>query len=400
MYQRTLFKKDSKDKIRSWTIAVQDNGDNADVVINSGLLDGKMVEQKYTITEGKNIGKANETTYLQQAVSEAESRVANQIKDGYVLSIEDLRESGIKGSGVPSVMLARAYDPNKKQSGSKDLAGYKLEGKRVGIQRKYDGVRRLALINETGVKMYTRSGDLSDTLPHIEAQLFEMYKRHGFVGNVYVDGEAYSDELTFNEINGITRKGIKDAKDAALRNKIQYHVYDYISDSDYETRHGMLRRFAHTHVIPVETIIINANAELLRTYHDQFVLEGYEGLMIRVLDAGYVNKRSNTLLKYKDFDDDNFVVVDVLPTTDGSRAGKFVVKMDRHAVDANGKVIDTFNPVPVGPHSLLKEFLDNKQDVIGRTVKVNFFGRSEYGVPRFPRVKGFVLNQIWTHLKE
>lgn len=394
MTQKELFKLDSKGKIRTWKIQVISDFYNlSKIIIESGLIGGKLVKQVYPITEGKNIGRANETSVYQQAVSEAQSRIASQIKDGYVESLVDLKESGTKGSGIPGCMLAKTYDPSEGQSGSKSLKKLGLLNKHIIVQKKYDGVRRTTLVNESTVEMYTRSGDRSETLPHIENQLRKLYDSLNLQGDIWLDGEAYTSELTFNEINGITRRGVESEQDIARREMIQYHIYDIISSENYMERYERLIHFKSENVIPVESLLIVATEDKLKELHDQFVLEGYEGLMIRTLETGYESKRSKSLLKYKAFEDANFKIIGVNPTKDGSRAATFVLEMDKVTFDSDGKLITEFEATIVAPHKELEKFLSHKDDAIGRMAKINFFGRSEYGVPRFPRAKGFVFNQ-------
>jgi len=401
-YSTVLYKRDSVGNIRQWNIEVADETGVARISILSGLMDGKKVSQVTEITEGKNQGRANETSYLEQAILEAKSKVAAQVKDGYVESLADIKDSGIKGSGTYQVMLAKPYDPVMKQSGSKDLKGYKLLGKTVCTQRKYDGVRRLTKINQDGVWMYTRSGDLSTTLPHIEDALHAAYKELGFTDDLWVDGEAYSHVISFNKVNGISRKGIKTAEDHYNRSMIEYHVYDAFvdgqQDSPFHERFNKIVKVFATAAADciklVETKFINnVDADALKSLHDEYVQDGYEGLIIRDPHGKYEHKRSPSLLKYKAFEDANFLVLDVLPSVEGDRAGTFRVKMDQPAFDAQGRPIEFFDPTAVGSIEERKEWLANKDQIIGRIVKVNFFGRSEYGVPRFPRVKGLVLNQ-------
>ena len=59
---RTLYKLDSKNKIRVWTVETE--GDN--LIQKSGVKDGKLVTHS-KLCKPKNIGKSNETTGSQQA---------------------------------------------------------------------------------------------------------------------------------------------------------------------------------------------------------------------------------------------------------------------------------------------------------------------------------------------
>ena len=65
---KTLYKKDSKGKVRQWDVSVSDST----ITVSSGLLDGKKTSQ-VTACKGKNIGKANETSPEEQALLEAQA---------------------------------------------------------------------------------------------------------------------------------------------------------------------------------------------------------------------------------------------------------------------------------------------------------------------------------------
>ena len=398
MNELTLYKKDSTGAIRQWHISVKENADGTGTInIESGLVDGQKVLQTLHITEGKNIGRANETTPILQAHLEIQSRINEQVKAGYVGNIADVKDSGTKGSGCPQAMLAKTYDPQKKQSGSKDLDGYKIRGKRVGIQRKLDGVRRIIRLNASSCVMFTRGGDQIDTLPHIANALVNRFNElkadeksaslFSNINELWLDGEAYSHVLTFNKVNGITRKGAKTPEDKRNALQIKLHLYDVITSEGYEIREAFLRLFKTEYTVPLETEYVNATEELLKDRHDQYVSEGYEGLMIRILDKPYENKRSQYLLKYKSFEDAEFTIIGYTESSEEGKLAAFIMKMDREAYDVNGKPITEFKATAVGPDEDTMWALEHAEEYIGRRGTVHFFGRSEYGVPRFPRFK-------------
>lgn len=390
--KKTLYKKDSTGRTREWNIEVTDLGDKASILITAGLLNGKLVPQETFVTEGKNQGKANETTYLTQALSEAESKVNAQIRDGYVDNLHHLKESTVKGSGAVACMKAKTYDPTKKASSSNDLKGYKLEGKTVGVQRKYDGIRRITRVTSNGAYMYTRGGDLSKTLPHIEKQLVERFNqvKHLLdnIDEIWIDGEAYSHVLSFNKINGITRKGASSIDEIADANMIEYHIYDTVLNVPYVEREKILKHFAHNQVKVVNTEWVQATEDLLKHKLEEFIEAGYEGLMIRVNSIGYEpNKRSASLLKYKSFEDAEFECVGIEEGIEKGKAAKLICKVDRVCFDRDGNEIKTFKPTLVGKDTELMWALQHPEEFIGKKVTVNFMGRSEYGVPRHCRVK-------------
>ena len=68
------------DKKKQWAISVKLNPDKtATIETQNGYVDGKMNVSHRIITTGKNIGKKNETTVFEQAVSEAERKYKDKI---------------------------------------------------------------------------------------------------------------------------------------------------------------------------------------------------------------------------------------------------------------------------------------------------------------------------------
>ena len=64
-------------KTKMWSIKVTERNTGSNIVgvieTTHGYIDGKKQVNEKIITEGKNIGKKNETTPLQQAINEARS---------------------------------------------------------------------------------------------------------------------------------------------------------------------------------------------------------------------------------------------------------------------------------------------------------------------------------------
>ena len=83
---KTLYKKDSKSKIRIWKIWTNNN----ELIQESGLIDGNLVKHS-KVCKSKNIGKSNETTPYGQALLEMESSYKSKLTEGYY-SLEMLEE--------------------------------------------------------------------------------------------------------------------------------------------------------------------------------------------------------------------------------------------------------------------------------------------------------------------
>ena len=70
----SLYKRDTKGKIRIWTVQYGfDSDDVAGTRTIAGLVDGQKVTSEWNMSVAKNVGKANGTTAKTQAISEAKS---------------------------------------------------------------------------------------------------------------------------------------------------------------------------------------------------------------------------------------------------------------------------------------------------------------------------------------
>jgi ATP-dependent DNA ligase len=119
------------------------------------------------------------------------------------------------------------------------------------------------------------------------------------------------------------------------------------------------------------------------TTKDQFeectkrhLLDGYEGSIARVYDSPYVNKRTKTLMKIKQFITEEFKIHDIV-------AGK------GNKYDIAGTVFIQHNDKFVGcgirgSWKYCKYLLDNAEELIGENATVRHFGETPDGSLRFP----------------
>jgi ATP-dependent DNA ligase len=398
----TVYKRDSKGQKRSWKISVIKYDTWSSIEIESGLVEGKKFTQNIPIHKGKNLGKANETTHYTQAVAEATAKVEQQVRDGYVGNLNDVKESGTLGSGIKNPMLAHKYDPEGKQSSSRTLEKMGILGKTVYVQPKLDGQRCLIKLTPTDdnqsvdAVMYTRKGDVRKIqLDHILDEIKHNYVDI-FVGDggldepetIILDGELFSNELEFNEANGLLNKKKFTPKEAEKAKKLKFHLYDILIDEVYPKRYEKLKPFTSDRVEIIPNYEIIATDENIKEKLDKFLEAENEGLMIRLLNKGYENKRTWQLVKCKLYEDAEFRIVGLEKNVQG-RLGKFIVELPEPTKDRDGKVITTFK-AGLGKgisHADGLKILANEKYYIGKMATIEFFGRSEYNVPRHPKFK-------------
>lgn len=369
-YQRLfpdLFKKTSTGKIQHWKIYVSDHHYRPypQIVTVYGQLDGKYQTTTDEIQEGKNIGKSNETTPWEQAEAEAQSRWEKQVKKGYVESLEDAKAGIDKVQGFKP-MLAHDYEKH----------GHKIEFPCV-VQPKLDGVRCCAVIQEGNVKLFTRTGRRINSLPHIEEQLSFAFPD----GTYYVDGELYNHAYkdNFEYLVSIIRKDEPDPEHGL----VQYHMYDYVSNESFDLRYHRLKKALYEileedHELDVVDSIWVYSEEEAKSYFESWVASGYEGGILRNVEAPYEHKRSYNLQKMKTFLDEEFPITGVVEGRGKlkAHAASFTcVTPKGHEFEAKLK----------GSQERLKEYFENPDSVIGKQLTVRFQGYTQKNnVPRFP----------------
>jgi hypothetical protein len=130
----------------------------------------------------------------------------------------------------------------------------------------------------------------------------------------------------------------------------------------------------HSSIVVVKTDQID-NMNDLTGYYEDYILDGYEGQMIR-LDENYENKRSKFLLKHKSFIDEEFNILDIIQGIGNKTGmvGAFVFK------SKTGRI---FNASPKFNWEECIAMWNNRANLIGKSATVKYFNLTPDGVPRF-----------------
>lgn len=383
---KTLYKKDSRGKLREWTIFTKNNT----FWTEAGLIDGKKNKSKPTICTAKNIGSSNETSPEQQAELEAQAKWDKKAKSGYVENLNDVDDKVF-------------YEPMLAHSFKDRQAQVKFP---VYSQQKLDGIRCITRLEKGKVVGRTRNGKIIDAIPHITNSLENFFKANP---EVILDGELYNHDLkdNFNKITSLVRKQIpvQSAKmtDKAFTKKqdkwkeslaesestIQYWVYDCPRIAQAKEKVLFSLRFTtlqntlqeNDYVKLVTTTEVSSQKELDELYN-QYLRDGFEGQMVR-RDMGYEQKRSTFLLKRKEFQDAEYKVI-AIEEGNGNRQGTA-----RHLVLIDHISRATFHSNIKGNFEYLAEILNNKDNYIGKMATIKFFEKTPDGIPRFPYAIGF-----------
>lgn len=347
-----------KDQVQQWQVIV----DKDSFYTIEGIRGGKLTTSLPTICTGKNIGRSNETAPEQQAILEAAAKHQKKLDKGY-------NEVLTTNKAYFEPMLA------KDAKESKDL-DFK---KRTFVQPKLDGLRADNANNE----IKSRNGKPYLSVPHL------------YQDKVRLDGELYNHNYKddFNAIVSLCKKQKPTQEDLDNSQRlVQMWVYDFPDHiGPFSERYEKLKEWFkaegrfylhYFELVPTYEVFSQADIE---KYHEQFLLDGYEGTIIRIDMGPYENKRSKQLLKYKDFVDAEFTITGFEEGI-GGRAGTIGFF---HMKDEHGKV---FKSNVKGNFDYLKQVLVDAQSYIGKTATVKYFNLTPLkedgtgGVPRFPYI--------------
>lgn len=355
---QTVYKKTSTGKIQQWRAWVERTETGYLLKVESGQTDGKLTETVgQVIDEGKQKRTAEE-----QAIFEANSKLKKKRDEAYFDSIE-AAQTQVKL--LP--MLAHPFDKRKHNINYPAI-----------VQRKFDGVRCLAVLNSDGsVKLLSRKGKEYPHLQHIKADVWE----NNDDTNIVLDGELYSDTLTFQQLVGLVKRvTLKPGNDQQMY-EVSLRVYDCVdlnNEADFTDRYQTITNITNgaKYLSLVENVRVD-NEEEIHAAQARFVEEGYEGAMVRNLTGAYaIGKRSANLQKVKTFLDGEYPIVGFTQGT-GGETGCVIWECST----SDGQ---TFRVRPRGTQEDRKVLFENGSDYVGQQLTVRYQELTDDGVPRFP----------------
>ena len=350
-------------KTKFWLEQVVTDGKDYYIQSEYWQADDTGKESKHTlsvpyIVTPTNVGRANERNPKEQALFQIDSDFKKQIDKGYDLV-------GKKDSARKVLpMLANKFMEKKHK------VTYPVYG-----QYKYNGVRCLS---ETSQGFWSRKAKpfIAECVEHLKFD----------TNGVIMDGELMipHSQSTFQESMTAVKKyranDEVDKKTGELKpasNKLWYFIYDCILEGKtFKQRYEYLKTVVNKFPKQVKlapTVILKSDAEV-ETFLKSALEQGYEGAIIRDMNGIYeIGHRSNSLLKYKLFMDEEFEVVDVIEG-EGNRKGSavFVLKTNE------GKL---FNVNPNGNEQVRKQYFKDRKKLIGKLATVTFQAWTDDKIP-------------------
>ncbi len=352
-----LYHRAKNGKLHVWRVWTE--GEH--IVTEYGTADGAK-QQARRRAAAKNLGRSNETTPEEQALLEAKRMWQRKRDLNYHLSPRQALEFQLRP------MLASKFEDRLDRNVTFP----------AHIQPKLDGLRALVFWEGERLEVQSRSGKSYreiGSVEHIARAAQELLDRA-----LILDGEIYAHGESFQQTTSLARRYYP-----GLSERLLLHVFDVVEwdafDTAWRERKRLLERFwagvdgeQPLRLVPTETV---TDQEQVYEWHRRYLETGYEGAIVRLLGGPYEpGKRSHNLLKVKSFQDEEFRIVGVHEGV-GRAEGHAIFR----CITEDGKDFDFIRRGTMEERARLYE---ERAGLIGHYLKVQFFEKSEDGIPRFP----------------
>lgn len=304
----------------------------------------------------------------------------------------------VKKNAVPMFECMLAHDGANHEK--------KITGKKL-LEPKLDGVRVLTVINAENqtVTQFTRNGKVLENFDHITRAIEENIDL--FDRSVVLDGEMVSSSFQAL-MKQVHRKENVQSQDARLM------LFDILPLSEFQSGKSIMGQRRRTNLLrsmksvfdKVGSIDIIDQIEVdLDTYVGELefkefnktaVEQGFEGIMIKDVDAKYECKRSHNWLKMKPFIEVSLEVVNVEEGT-GRNVGRLGALVCSGSDDSKQITVNCGSGFSDDQRS---EFWNSRTSLPGQIVEVradaitmNQDGTYSLRFPRFLRFRGFVAGE-------
>ena len=395
-----LISRDTKGKIRfaiiDYELINPKDKQNRYFVIHrtTGQYGGKRTSQPDVIVDR---GKATRNLW-QQVELQALHLVKEKKDKGYREVTKDPEEymiselEGILGhivtnqDNVPKPMLAKQVDK---------VTNTKIFDKEWYASRKIDGLRALIYMGTDG-ELHTASRGATN----YDAAMYEILSNKTLIqifkenSGLIMDGECYHHGMSLQQLNSVARTQ-KTAVDYEI---LQFYWYDIIdTNSTFDERWAYMNDIKDQYNLSfdpnkeftdkelriqfVPQVLISGYDNMIKLHND-YVEEGWEGLVIRDPDKVYrPNGRTNDMIKIKVYKSEDFLVTGYELGLRGSEDMVFICQTKE------GK---EFKAKPLGDRLQKEEYVENFDSLYKNHIgECKFFYYSDDNVPLQPCFKAF-----------
>lgn len=258
----------------------------------------------------------------------------------------------------------------------------KNKKKKWFISRKFDGVRVLTLLlGPNNIKAYSRNGNEFPAL----ANMVNLLTPH-FTAPVVLDGEIccvdeHGNESFVDSVSKVKQK-------STVMEDFRYYIFDMLTLDEFNANESkrtlsqrmpalqaFVAKLSPQHFRVVEQVPYTP--EIFETMKQQSGQLGWEGLMLR-LDTEYKGKRSNDILKVKNFYTEEYEVQDietgVLRVIDPTTKLEIEEEMLKSVI-----ILHKNEQVNVGSGFSIadrRRFFKHPKEIIGKKITVRYFEES------------------------
>lgn len=383
-----LISRDTKGKVRVVYLTGTYYVNEEEFIIKkqTGLLGGTLIDQPEKII---NYGRAKRTIHEQGAL-ELKSQLNKYLDKGYkdVMELFHARLKNLSMKDIDKVLPMIKTNANNVPipMGCKKYTevATKAFDKEYYASRKLDGVKMIVYQRDGELRTSSRGGKDYDVAAQFilsDPVIKEIFEKNP---DIILDGELYKHGWPLHKLNGLARtKEITPEKLDSIK-QLEYWIYDIADDKktfanrlemmlDLEPLISKSERLKLVEQVPVSGWL---NIDRL---NKKFVAEGFEGVVIKRLDAYYgYGKKTAAAIKIKDYKDEEFLIVGWVPGLRPEEDMCFVMET---------KTGKRFKAKPVGNRDTKREYVNNIDDIIGRMGTVTYFNLSEDGIPTQPVFK-------------
>lgn len=305
----------------------------------------------------------------------------SQLDDELQLFAVEFLQKSLK-LGVTFKTLNKCFATEKVKTISCMLANKYFEhpdvvtGKDFVLTEKLDGIRCLAVVRlEERPILYSRQGKIIEGLIDIERDLEKIRDENGI--SFVLDGELlirdrgkYPSKEQYKRTMKIVQS------DSPRKPGIVFNAFDYLTIEEFDSQESYMPYFLRRKTLeqltsrgisvkPVPVLYVGNDTSMIKLHVYQQRAMGHEGVMINLLEAPYMFKRTSNLLKVKVMQDADLRILDV---KEGD--GRFKGTLGALIVDWKG------NPVGVGSgltDEMRREIWTNAEKYIGKVAKIRYF---------------------------
>lgn len=354
-------------KVQQWQVSVHINDEGIALIRKDyGQVGGKIKTTDKNIYEGKNIGKANETTPVEQALSEAKSAVNKKYDKNHEYEMIDPL------TYRPRKLLPQLCKGVKK--GKIDfpaLMGKKLNGVCCLAEKTLSNLGNMIIKTEDvcyrSMIFHSRGGKKFPGVRHLAPLLYPIMD----IGDIF-HGELYKHGWSLQKINSYVKKLRKDG------HQMQFWVYDLalVGPTQNDRIKYLLERIPEEYLPIIRVLehhVVN-NYDEVDALHDEWVSQGFEGGVIRNMEGIYLFEyNSDDLEKAKAYQDSEFEIIGYKEGV-GLEEGCIIFR-------CRTKSGAEFDVRPTGSREDRKWWFENGDSFIGKFMTVKYAELSDDGIP-------------------